>query len=144
MSLLGRRFNALNNKQTNDMETLEQHFSTWTGTPAMRDAIIAELEALPNELGVYSTPVYQKEYTDHRWYPTGVFGKLHHKAWDMAIETIKQHDPEFYAKYATKQATEQATDYRALYEQAQREIKMLELELSHARNMVELYKSFIP
>jgi hypothetical protein len=126
------------------METFEQHFSTWTGTDAMRNAIIAELEAMPNANGDWSTPVYAKRFVgSHRWCNTGISVGLHKKDWGRVIATIKKVDPEFYARYTTEQAPVQP-DYRALYEQAQRDIKMLELELSHAKEMVELYKSFRP
>jgi hypothetical protein len=123
------------------MATFQEHFATWTGSATLRDAIIAELEAMPKDWGEYSTPVYQKKYTNHRWYPTKVFEALHDKHWERAIAFIKEVDPEFYARYATEQPTEQP-NYRALYEQAQRDIAFLKLKVNHLKDMVELYKSF--
>ena len=107
----------------------------------MRDASIAELEALPKEAGDWSTPVYSKDFYSHRWEDTGLSGCLHFKDWGAAIAIIEKVDPEFYARYTTVQATVQP-DYRALYNEERHKRFMLELEVNHLKAMVELYKSF--
>jgi hypothetical protein len=118
------------------METFEQHFSTWTGTAAMREAIIAELEGLPNDNGDWSSPILSKEWHNHRW-GGGIVWRLHYKNWNDVIDLIKKCDPEFYARYAKEAPFYR--NYQEILDGCPAEFPILSKYLAMRKAEVEVY-----